>query len=125
MYTCNIPYDGIPAVALGKMVVYDGLRLDFPPDTPDRLRRLIEACWSANPSIRPSFEYILTELTFLSDRTFGSKSNMRLRSRELSPTLSGKLPEDIMAGMLPPVIESGIESVIESPRTTPAEPPRN
>ena len=106
MFTCQIPYDGIPAVALGKMVVYDGMRLDFPLDTPARLRRLIEACWNADPTIRPSFEYILSELTFLSDRTIGSKSNIRLRSREFSGSLSQSNPDEMMAGMLSPVEES-------------------
>lgn len=109
IFTCCIPYDGIPAVALGKMVVYDGLRLDFPYDTPIRIRRLIEACWNADPTKRPSFEYILNELTYLSDRTLGSKSNARLRSREPSRgSMSGRIAGKVLLedATLPPVEES-------------------
>jgi serine/threonine protein kinase len=107
IFTCCIPYDGIPAVALGKMVVYDGLRLDFPPDTPPRLRRLIERCWQVDPASRPSFDHILRELTHMSDQTLGSRSNVRLRSRELpSTSQSFGIPDELVAKMLPPLEES-------------------
>lgn len=48
-----------------KMAVLSGGRPQLPNDCPDRLRTLIEACWSSDASTRPHFGDICAELRHL------------------------------------------------------------
>ena len=64
--TGKVPYyelgDSISAVSLG-MKVTDGYRPKIPNYIPDKMKSLIEKCWSKKPEERPSFEFILNELS--------------------------------------------------------------
>ncbi|KAG0553636.1 hypothetical protein KC19_12G027000 [Ceratodon purpureus] len=48
-----------------KRKVLGGERPQLPDDCPERLRCLIEACWSPKPDERPGFDYICAELRHL------------------------------------------------------------
>ncbi|KAG0627212.1 hypothetical protein M758_2G182500 [Ceratodon purpureus] len=48
-----------------KMKVLRGGRPQLPVDCPERLRSLIESCWSPKPDERPRFDYICAELRHL------------------------------------------------------------
>jgi len=45
------------------LAIKHGLRPDLPP-LPDTLTRLIDACWSTNPQLRPSFRELLSSSSF-------------------------------------------------------------
>ncbi|KAG0627217.1 hypothetical protein M758_2G183000 [Ceratodon purpureus] len=48
-----------------KMKVLRGGRPQLPVDCPERLRSLVESCWSSKPDERPRFDYICAELRHL------------------------------------------------------------
>ncbi|PNW69598.1 hypothetical protein CHLRE_42g760447v5 [Chlamydomonas reinhardtii] len=61
MYTCGEAFKGIPRPLLAGKVV-EGLRPDFPPETPPEYMRLAAACWGHDPAQRPSFDQVVREL---------------------------------------------------------------
>jgi hypothetical protein len=48
---------------VGMAVLTRGLRPRIPPDCPQDYATLMEACWQAEPRLRPSFVDIVEELT--------------------------------------------------------------
>ncbi|KXS20470.1 kinase-like protein [Gonapodya prolifera JEL478] len=63
IWSRKVPFDGVPAYALVYHVVKQGHRphIDELP-LPPALRVLIHRCWHQDPSMRPTFSYIVTEL---------------------------------------------------------------
>ena len=62
LITHEVPFaDRLPLQAAVATSLY-GYRPTLPPDTPTRLARLIESCWHATPTERPSFEQALRSL---------------------------------------------------------------
>ncbi|XP_017229273.1 serine/threonine-protein kinase STY46 isoform X2 [Daucus carota subsp. sativus] len=61
LVTAKVPYDTMTPLqaALG---VRQGLRPDIPKDAPPKLVELMQKCWEASPSKRPSFSEIKIEL---------------------------------------------------------------
>ncbi|KAH9550477.1 hypothetical protein CY35_10G074400 [Sphagnum magellanicum] len=58
--------DGVDVTATEfKASVRQGKRPNLPPDCPARLSGLIKQCWDADPSWRPSFPDICTELRYI------------------------------------------------------------
>ncbi|EFJ42347.1 hypothetical protein VOLCADRAFT_97629 [Volvox carteri f. nagariensis] len=49
----------------GGGVAVAGLRPEFPPFVPRRLVAVAEACWAANPNMRPTFELLVGQLVEL------------------------------------------------------------
>lgn len=62
----KVPYSELPKdityYALGNRIV-NGYRPRYPNGFPEKLKGLIDQCWSQNPSERPSFEEIFTKLS--------------------------------------------------------------
>ncbi|KAG0553638.1 hypothetical protein KC19_12G027200 [Ceratodon purpureus] len=63
--TGEVPFSGLRSYEIIQTVLRGG-RPQLPDQIPDRLRYLIEACWSSEPSKRPRFDDICAELRHLS-----------------------------------------------------------
>jgi len=65
LVTHEVPFaDRLPLQAAVATSLY-GYRPTLPPDTPTQLARLVEACWHATPTERPSFEQTTRSLADL------------------------------------------------------------
>jgi serine/threonine protein kinase len=53
------PFSDVPEGGFKNVVALQGQRPEIPYDTPDRIRKLITACWAADPYDRPSFVKII------------------------------------------------------------------
>ncbi|KAG0597876.1 hypothetical protein M758_12G027400 [Ceratodon purpureus] len=67
--TGNVPFSMIGLKEV-KSKVLGGVRPQLPDGCPDRLKALIEACWSSEPSRRPRFDDICAELRHLKCELF-------------------------------------------------------
>lgn len=62
LYSGQKPYAGMqPGPALAKGILH-GLRPQFPSSTPAAYRQLAEACWAADPAVRPSMDMVVSQL---------------------------------------------------------------
>eukprot|EP00007_Cunea_sp_BSH-02190019_P005479 CAMPEP_0174229626 /NCGR_PEP_ID=MMETSP0417-20130205/530_1 /TAXON_ID=242541 /ORGANISM="Mayorella sp, Strain BSH-02190019" /LENGTH=538 /DNA_ID=CAMNT_0015307187 /DNA_START=310 /DNA_END=1923 /DNA_ORIENTATION=+ len=60
LLTCKDPFPGIDTFSMMlDEVVQKQKRPEIPPECPTRLKKLIQACWDADPKRRPAFEKIL------------------------------------------------------------------
>lgn len=62
LLTGETPYKGIDPFTVAYGVGVNKLTLPIPSTCPQPFRELMEACWSEDPHVRPSFENILTAL---------------------------------------------------------------
>ncbi|KAG2500502.1 hypothetical protein HYH03_001280 [Edaphochlamys debaryana] len=62
-YTAGQAFKGTPRALLGHEVTKMNRRPQFPLDTPFEFQLLVCRCWESDPSIRPSFDQIISELT--------------------------------------------------------------
>lgn len=60
-----MPYTGLPNRVVMELVTGGG-RLDSPLSCPPTLYKLMSMCWHPVPDARPTFEYLLKQLTELS-----------------------------------------------------------
>lgn len=60
--TRQAPFPTEPAESVPYRACHEGRRPEIPPWVPSPLSSLIQACWSPNPSQRPSFDSILAQL---------------------------------------------------------------
>ncbi|KAG0608811.1 hypothetical protein M758_8G134600 [Ceratodon purpureus] len=63
--TGDLPFSKVANQRDVKKMVLNGERPELPPQCPSALKTLIEACWHANPSCRPSSKQICQELRYL------------------------------------------------------------
>jgi serine/threonine protein kinase len=59
--TGHVPFPNLSPADVKRMVLL-GERPELPNECPPRLRTLIEACWSSEPSLRPHFGHICSEI---------------------------------------------------------------
>ena len=71
LYTATQAFKNIPLTFLGHKVSQDHLRPMFPPNTPRGYRDLAEACWDPIPSLRPTFDEVVSTLTRLKGEESG------------------------------------------------------
>ena len=74
----EIPFKDIGMAALYQAIVVDGERPKLPSSEdkcPTKLRQLIEACWNADPSKRPTAEQIVKALITIKDSILTTNSN--------------------------------------------------
>ena len=59
-------YD-INVITIKKAIINDHLRPSIPSHVPDRIKSIILSCWKNNPNDRPSFDFIVKELSDLAN----------------------------------------------------------
>ncbi|GIL48660.1 hypothetical protein Vafri_5131, partial [Volvox africanus] len=62
LVTGGIPFAGMRYAEIVYKVAVADLRPEFPPYAPRRLVVMAEACWAADPDMRPTFEQLVTQL---------------------------------------------------------------
>jgi hypothetical protein len=62
MIAREIPFSGLNGIQVSVQVTTKDLRPTIPQNVDSDVARLIEACWDANPEVRPSFSDIVREL---------------------------------------------------------------
>ncbi|GBG00256.1 hypothetical protein Rsub_12900 [Raphidocelis subcapitata] len=72
LYTGGHAFADVPRALLGHKVAVQGLRPRFPGYAPREYRQLAEACWTADPEKRPTFDEILEILTRMRTRLGGT-----------------------------------------------------
>ncbi|XP_008243692.1 PREDICTED: serine/threonine-protein kinase STY8-like [Prunus mume] len=92
LVTAKVPYDTMTPLqaALG---VRQGLRPDLPSTGHPKLLELMQKCWDADPSNRPSFSDIIAELEYLLQevqvgRSLSSLFSGLIAPRSLGPTVN-------------------------------------
>ncbi|GIL86268.1 hypothetical protein Vretimale_13734 [Volvox reticuliferus] len=88
-YTAGQAFKGTPRALLGHEVTKMNRRPPFPLDTPFDFQLLACRCWESDPSIRPTFEQIIGELTRI--RAKLSKDPGSRLAAPMGPSLSGSL----------------------------------
>ncbi|GIL53854.1 hypothetical protein Vafri_9483 [Volvox africanus] len=88
-YTAGQAFKGTPRALLGHEVTKMNRRPPFPLDTPFEFQLLACRCWESDPSIRPTFEQIIGELTRM--RTKLAKDPGSHLAAPMGPPLSGSL----------------------------------
>ncbi|GLI68305.1 hypothetical protein VaNZ11_012666 [Volvox africanus] len=88
-YTAGQAFKGTPRALLGHEVTKMNRRPPFPLDTPFEFQLLACRCWESDPSIRPTFEQIIGELTRM--RTKLAKDAGSRLAAPMGPPLSGSL----------------------------------
>ncbi|KXZ50652.1 hypothetical protein GPECTOR_15g336 [Gonium pectorale] len=63
--TGGTPFAGMRYAEIVYKVAVAGMRPEFPPHVPRRLVAIAEACWAADPNVRPTFEQLVTQLSEL------------------------------------------------------------
>ncbi|KAG0609054.1 hypothetical protein M758_8G153500 [Ceratodon purpureus] len=63
--TGEVPFSEVERPGIVREMVLRGERPELPPQCPSALKTLVEACWHANPSDRPSFTQICQQLRYL------------------------------------------------------------
>ncbi|XP_072313324.1 mitogen-activated protein kinase kinase kinase 9 [Eucyclogobius newberryi] len=70
LLTGEVPFRGIDGLAVAYGVAMNKLALPIPSTCPEPFARLMEACWSPNPRLRPPFSSILHQLTAIEESGF-------------------------------------------------------
>lgn len=78
MMSSDMPWPGIDGITAAYRATFEKSRPPIPHNWDERITKLITACWSADPALRPSFAAVLTELESIYLFSFGepySESN--------------------------------------------------
>uniref|UniRef100_A0A8C5L3A0 mitogen-activated protein kinase kinase kinase n=1 Tax=Jaculus jaculus TaxID=51337 RepID=A0A8C5L3A0_JACJA len=63
LLTGEVPYRGIDGLAVAYGVAVNKLTLPIPSTCPEPFAKLMKECWEPDPHVRPSFAFILQQLT--------------------------------------------------------------
>ncbi|XP_051025216.1 LOW QUALITY PROTEIN: mitogen-activated protein kinase kinase kinase 21-like [Acomys russatus] len=67
LLTGEVPYRGIDGLAVAYGVAVNKLTLPIPSTCPEPFAKLMKECWEQDPHIRPSFAFILQQLTAIEE----------------------------------------------------------
>lgn len=62
LLACTVPFPDVSPVQAAQLASIHDARPVIPASTPQGLADLIEQCWKASPTARPTFEEICTKL---------------------------------------------------------------
>lgn len=65
LFTRQTPHAKLAAKEVGLKVLQEGLRPAIPHNCPAPYSQLMQQCWDEDPTVRPTFEEILTRLGHL------------------------------------------------------------
>ncbi|GFR46725.1 hypothetical protein Agub_g8348 [Astrephomene gubernaculifera] len=68
MATGSTPFANMRYAEIVYKVAVTGMRPEFPPHVPKQLVDMAEACWAADPTIRPTFEQLVVQLDELLEK---------------------------------------------------------
>ncbi|GAX78336.1 hypothetical protein CEUSTIGMA_g5778.t1 [Chlamydomonas eustigma] len=76
-------YKEVPNVLLGRKVVEEGYRPEFPPWAPEQYISLAKCCWNQQPSFRPDFQHILLVLSNLRASQGGLTKELQVKASHI------------------------------------------
>eukprot|EP01103_Thecamoeba_quadrilineata_P011689 TRINITY_DN2839_c0_g2_i4.p2 TRINITY_DN2839_c0_g2~~TRINITY_DN2839_c0_g2_i4.p2 ORF type:complete len:658 (-),score=147.92 TRINITY_DN2839_c0_g2_i4:45-2018(-) len=98
LYTRSLPYkefnklkDEEQKLAHTRLVCIDGKRPELPPEMPSGLATLLAACWHGSPSLRPTFENIISTVDEISVDTSISDASAAAFWKLCSPEGKGSV----------------------------------